>query len=73
VVTCAAINSSTATVTVSAQWHKQYQEQIPFVSEIQLFSSTTSGELGLYSTVATVDSASGVVTGVAAGTSDQLV
>jgi hypothetical protein len=45
--TCAAINSSTATVTVSAQVTKQYQEQIPFVSEIQLHSGTTSGELGL--------------------------
>jgi hypothetical protein len=39
--TCAAINSSTATVTVSAQVTKQYQEQIPFVSEIQLHSGTT--------------------------------
>jgi hypothetical protein len=48
------------------QWHKQYQEQIPFVSEIQLHSLVLRQETwsSATPTVATVDSATGVVTGL---------
>jgi hypothetical protein len=64
--TCAAINSSTATVTVSAPVAQTVSEQIPFVSEIQLHSLVLRQEnwSECYSTVATVDSATGVVTGL---------
>jgi uncharacterized protein YjdB len=51
------------------QWHKQYQEQYRLYRKYNYILCTSGGTWSSTLAVATVDSASGVVTGVAAGTS----